>query len=68
MTGALLDVKTIVARAQLGDALDDVDFFWIGRFAAKHGLHALTALLEPGTTGTSFYLSDAFDATLAPAR
>jgi hypothetical protein len=68
MTGALLDVKTIVARAQLGDALDDVDFFWIGRFAAKHGLHAITALLEPGTTETSFYLADTFDAALAPAR
>jgi hypothetical protein len=63
-----LDVKAIVARAQLGDALDDVDFFWIGRFADTHALRDVVAALAPGRATSSFYLADAFDAKLAHAR
>jgi hypothetical protein len=64
----LLDVKAIVARAQLGDALDDVDFFWISRFAGARALADVVAVFAAGRTASSFYLADAFDAQLAQAR
>jgi hypothetical protein len=63
-------VRSIVARAQLGDALDDVDFFMLARFADAHpqALAMIAALLAPGRLGEAFYLAAAFDSELEPAR
>jgi len=70
VAGVARSVRSIVARAQLGDALDDVDFFAIGLFADTRlrDLTRIVALLEPGRGAKTFYLVDAFDAELGPAR
>jgi DNA mismatch repair protein MutS2 len=72
------DPAAALVRASMGEVLDDAQFLEMQRFldaaAAAEGsltaqLRDLRGALEPGRTGTSgFYLADAFDPALGPAR
>ncbi len=72
----LPDVASILARATLGEVLDDPDLLELSRFceiveridAQNDATHAVRALLGYGRSDAGFYLSDAFDSDLAAAR
>lgn len=75
---ALPDVAAIVARASIGEVLDDPDFFELRHFcegiASLEGIgnaatDAVRSALSPGQfDGSAFYLADAFDDALSDAR
>ncbi len=75
---ALPDVASIVARASIGDVLDDADFYELLRFSegvealegiANAATRAVTCALSPGRFDTgAFYLADTFDDALRATR
>lgn len=74
----LPDVAAIVARAAIGDVLEDADFYELLHFChgaerldgiANAATRVVASALAPGRcAGSAFYLADAFDDALSAAR